>query len=165
MMKRLNQLPVILAALFLFYLSPSALEAQPVTTSVQVPLAGTVFVPLTDGSLDQVNLLGAAHVVTHFNPATPTDPMRISFNLDGVTGVGDLTGLKYIATGANRINFPTFPADRISLSFDLIAPLLFLPDSPKPTGIPVDISFALTFNQDTAELLNVDIELMSVPRP
>ena len=92
MMKRFNQLPVTLAALFLFYLLPASLEAaQPVTTSVQIPLAGTVFVKLNNASFDGVALSGIVHVVTTFNPAQPTDPMRISFNLDQVSGVGDLS--------------------------------------------------------------------------
>jgi hypothetical protein len=175
MMKRLNRPPVILAALVLFYLLPAALEAQPVTTSVQVPLAGPVFVPLINGSLDQVNLLGMVHVQTYFNPAStvlhPTDPMRISINLDQVSGVGDLTGLTYTATEVNWINFPTIPTDPMNLTFDLRA--VAVPDPQLPTDpiiptdpvFPLDISFLLTFNPDTGALINVDIESMHVPLP
>ena len=175
MMKRLNRPPVILTALVLFYFLPAALEAQPVTTSVQAPLAGPVFVPLINGSLDQVNLSGMVHVQTYFNSAStglhPTDPMRISINLDQVSGVGDLTGLTYIATEANRINFATIPTDPMNLSFDLRA--VAVPDPHLPTDpiiptdpvFPLDISFLLTFNPDTGALLNVDIESMHVPLP
>ena len=175
-MKRLNRPPVILATLLvLFYLLPAALEAQPVTTSVQVPLAGPVFVPLINGSLDQVNLLGTVHVQTYFNPASPvlhpTEPMRISINLDQVSGVGDLTGLTYIATEAKRINFATIPSDAMNLSFDLRA--VAVPDPQLPTDpimptdpvFPLDISFLLTFNPDTGTLINVDIKSMHVPLP
>jgi len=175
MMKRLNRPLVILAALVLFYFLPAALEAQPVATSVQAPLAGPVFVPLINGSLDQVNLSGMVHVQTYFNSAStglhPTDPMRISINLDQVSGVGDLTGLTYIATEANRINFATIPTDPMNLSFDLRA--VAVPDPHLPTDpiiptdpvFPLDISFLLTFNSDTGALLNVDIESMHVPLP
>ena len=175
MKKRLNRAFVIIAALFLFCLLPAALEAQPVTTSVQVPLAGRVFVPLINGSLDQVNLLGTVHVQTYFNPASPvlhpTEPMRISINLDQVSGVGALTGLTYVATEANRINFPTIPTEVVNLSFDLRA--VAVPDPQLPTDpviptdpmFPLDISFLLTFNPDTGALINVDIESMHVPLP
>ena len=69
-------------------------HAGMVTSSRQVPLAGTVFVSLSNGSLDGVGLTGAAQVVTQV--ATPTDPILINVNLDQVAGVGDLTGFRYV---------------------------------------------------------------------
>src|SRR5262249_42940244 len=175
MMKRLNRPPVILAALVLFYFLPAALEAQPVTISVQAPLAGPVFVPLINGSLDQVNLSGMVHVQTYFNSAStglhPTDPMRISINLDQVSGVGDLTGLTYIATEANRINFATIPTDPMNLSFDLRA--VAVPDPHLPTDpmsppyivSPLDVYLLLTYGSGAGGLLNVDSESVHVPLP
>lgn len=93
--------------------------AQPVTTSLQVPLDGTVFVPLSNGDSDAVPLTGFVHVVTHV--PIPGGPIRIHVNLDQVGGVGDLTGLLYVATGANRINLPTIPGDPMNLGFELHA--------------------------------------------
>jgi hypothetical protein len=69
----------------------AALPAETVTTSLQVPLAGTVFVELAGGSLDEVALTGYVHVVTQYlqpdgPPIQPQDPMRIKINLDSVSG-------------------------------------------------------------------------------
>jgi homogentisate 1,2-dioxygenase len=40
--------------------------------------------------------------------------MRIHVNLDQVTGVGDLTGFRYNATGAEQVNLPAQPPDPTS---------------------------------------------------
>jgi hypothetical protein len=139
--------------------------AQPVTSSIQITLAGAaVFVPLSDGSFDQVALSGMVHVVTHAapgDPCAPTDPCRIQINLDQVSGVGDISGLRYNATGANRINLPSLALDSINLGFNLMpAPPPIVPPNPI---IPLDISFIVTFNPDMGELMNMTIESMSVP--
>src|SRR5437867_1947408 len=143
-MKRLIHLAAILAAAFALCIYAPAEGGQPVTTSLQVPLAGTVFVPLDDGSTDAVALSGMVHVVTQVPEVIqPGDPMRIRINLDGVSGVGDVSGLRYHATGANRVNLPAIPTDPINLGFNL------KPDgppiSPPDPIIPLDISFILTF--------------------
>lgn len=143
-------------------------HAGMVTTSRQVPLAGTVFVSLSNGSLDGVGLTGAVHVVTQV--AHPGDPMRINVNLDQVAGVGDLTGFRYVGTGMNWINLPATPGDPMNLGFDLLAVEL-PPDPVLPTDpvfpndsvMPLDISFRLVINPDTGVLTNVIIESMSVP--
>ena len=164
-MKRIIQLATIAAA-FALCISAPAFAGQPVTTSVQIPLAGTVFVPLSDGSTDAVALSGMVHVETHVQPADPVappNPVRIMINLDQVSGIGDLTGLCYNATEANRVNLPAVPPDPLNLGFNLA------PDGPPSTPpdpfIPLDISFILTFNPDSGQLLNVDIETISVPVP
>ncbi|HWP24199.1 MAG TPA: hypothetical protein VNM15_08510, partial [Candidatus Binatia bacterium] len=159
---RVFHLSILVAALL--GVAHLAAGAQPVTTSMQLPLAGTVFVPLSNGGFDAVALAGQAHVVTHVippGPFTPPNPVRIHVNLDQVFGVGDITGLRYNATGANRINLPAIPRDPVNLGFNL------QPDGPPVTPpnpiIPLDISFILTFNPDTGALSNVVIESMSVP--
>jgi hypothetical protein len=158
-MKKFTQLPALFTAAILLCLYAPA-GAQPITTSMQVPLFGTVDVPLTNGSFDSVDLSGVVHVVTH--GATPTDPMRIHVNLDQVTGVGDLTGFRYIATGADQQDFPGTPGDPMLVSFDL-RPLGAPPDPVLP-GDPMrlDISFIFTFGIDSGVLLDVDIESMTV---
>ncbi|HWP57962.1 MAG TPA: hypothetical protein VNL14_08755 [Candidatus Acidoferrales bacterium] len=164
-MKRLNliHLPALLAAALC--LTAPAEGAQPVTTSLQVPLAGTVFVPLSDGSFDSVALSGRVHVVTQV-PAQPNDPCRIHVNLDQVAGVGSVTKLEYIATGANRVNLPAVPTDPMNLGFDLRA-VGIPPDPITPPNpvVPLDIALQLTFNPDTGVLASVSIESMSVPVP
>jgi hypothetical protein len=163
-MKRFFQLAV-MAAAFALCISAPAFAGQPVTTSLQIPFTGTVYIPLDDGSTDAVALSGVVHVLTYFAPEGPPTqpPLRIQINLDQVSGVGDWTGLRYNATGANRVNLPAVPPDPLNLGFNLV------PDGPpiQPPDpiIPLDISFNLTFNPDTGALLNVDIESMSVPVP
>ena len=164
-MKRIIHLAAIAAA-FALCINVPAEGAQPVTTSVQIPLAGTVFVALSDGSFDQVALSGMVHVVTRAasgDPCQPTDPCRIQINLDQVFGVGDISGLRYNATGTNRINLNSLPLDSINLGFNLMP--LPPPITPPDPIIPLDISFILTFNPDTGELMNVIIESISVPSP
>jgi len=165
-MKSSIHLPALLAVALC--ISAPAQGAQPVTTSIQVPLAGTVFVPLSDGSFDSVALTGQAHVVTHVIPPDPIHPppVRIQVNLDQVSGVGDVSKLLYVATGANRVNLATFPPDPVNLGFDLRA-VGFPPEPvhPPDPAVPLDISFILTFNPDTGELLSVSIEAMSVTVP
>lgn len=161
-MKRFSHLAAIVAAALALCIHTPAQGAQPVTTSVQIPLGGTVFVPLSDGSFDSVALTGQVHVVTHVPQIIlPADPMRIMINLDRVTGVGDISGLRYNATGANRINLPALPTDPMNLGFNLRrdGP----PTVPPDPFIPLDISFILTFNPDSGALVDVDIESMSVP--
>ena len=163
--------PYVLAAALMLYFSPAVLHAQAVTTSMQVPLAGTVFVPLSNGMDDMVMLSGMVHVFTYFHappvPQWPADPMRIHINLDQVSGVGDLTGLRYNATGAFRINLPGIPNDPMHPSFDLMA-VGIPPDPVTPTDtiVPLDMTIKLTFNPDNmGALTNVDILSMSVPVP
>jgi hypothetical protein len=136
-----------------------------------VPLSGTVFVPLSDGSFDTVALTGEVHVVTQVrpnDPAHPPDPVRIHVNLDQVSGIGDVSLLLYVATGANRVNLPAVPPDPVNLGFKLRA--VGVGQNPGPTHppdpiMPLDISLGLSFNPDTGVLTGVSIESMSVPVP
>ena len=84
-----------------------------------------MFVPLTDGNVENVPLSGFVHVFAQVrtpSPLSPTDPYRIQINLDQVSGVGDITGFRYLVTGSFRINLPTAPTDPIHTSFDLLVP-------------------------------------------
>jgi len=160
--------PVLLSVAL--WIALPAQGAQPVTTSLRVPLSGTVFVPLSDGSFDTVALTGEVHVVTQVrpnDPAHPPDPVRIHVNLDQVSGVGDVSLLLYVATGANRVNLPAQPPDPINLGFELRA--VGVEKDPGPISrppnpsMPLDISLGLSFNPDTGVLTGVSIESMSVP--
>ena len=159
----------VLAAALIFWLSPAALHAQAVTSSLQVPLVGTVFVPLSDGSFDGVALSGFAHVFVYVrtpSPLQPSDPYRIQINLDSVSGVGDVTGFRYQGTGAFRINLPTAPVDPINASFDLlVAGVPPNPTYPVDPIMPLDISFLFNFDPFGDTLSGVSIQSMSVPVP
>jgi hypothetical protein len=159
----------VFAAALIFWLSPAALHAQAVTSSLQVPLAGTVFVPLSDGSFDGVALSGFAHVFSYVRTLQPggppiADPFRIQINLDQISGVGDVTGFRYQGMGAFRINLPTAPVDPINVSFDLlVAGVPPNPIFPNDPIMPLDIVFLVNFLGDT--LNNFSIQSMSVPVP
>jgi hypothetical protein len=161
-----------LAAALVFWLSPAAVHAQrPTSSSIQLPLAGTVSAPLTDGTVEDVPLSGFVHVFAQVrtpSPLAPIDPYRIQINLDQVSGVGVVSGFRYQGTGSFRINLPTAPVDPISASFDLRVPGLppspILPPNPilPPSPIlPLDISFLFDFIGGT--LNNVVIDSISVP--
>ena len=168
MIKRLIHLPALFAVL-LYFTTPAQAVLQR-TSTLQVPLSGTVLVPLNDGSFDSVSLSGRANVVTTVPlsdiPPDHIRPVRIHVNLDHVSGVGSITKKEYSATGTNRVTFPAFPSKPIIFGFDLQFPaeplLLVFPPSPI---MPLDINFNFTFNPDTGELSNVRIESMSIPVP
>ncbi|MGE5217152.1 MAG: hypothetical protein ACM3SP_09160 [Chloroflexota bacterium] len=159
----------VLAAALSFWLSPAALHAQAVTSSLQLPLVGDVSVPLSDGSFDGVSLSGFAHVFSYVRtsgPFQPSDPYRIQINLDQVSGVGDVTGFRYQGTGAFRINLPMAPVDPINVSFDLrVAGVPPNPTLPTDLYMPLDISFVFNFDPFGDTLTNVSIQSISVPVP
>jgi hypothetical protein len=160
----------VLAAALIFSLSPAALHAQqPVSSSVQLPLAGTVFVPLSDGSFDGVALSGFVQVFAQVltpGPFQPSDPYRIQINLDSVSGVGDVTGLRYQGMGSFRINLPTAPT-ALNTTFDLL--VAGLPPNPiipgGPPIVPLDISFVFNFGPFGDTTPGIFIQSMSVPVP
>ena len=77
-------------------------HAAVVTTSLQQPFVATVFFSATS---EFVDLTGNIHVVSQVttNPACfPPDPcvhITLHSNLDGVTGIGESTGMLYRVTG------------------------------------------------------------------
>ncbi len=81
-MKKLRLIHLLALLAAALYVTAPAYGVQPVTTSLQVPLAGTVLVPLSDGSFDTVALTGQVPPNSNF----PVDSMRISVNLDQVFG-------------------------------------------------------------------------------
>lgn len=136
-------------------------------TSLWAPLAGSVLAPL-GGSYDSVNLSGRVHVVASLYPG---DPIHISVNLAGVSGVGSSSGLTYRATGARQLTLPAVPEDPINLVFELrvLHPKdpLTPPDPVWPPDPVQPLIIALRFhsNPDTGELSGVEVESVSVPLP
>ena len=111
MQRIVSLLPQFLACVFVLAIPSLGATAQPVTTSLHIPLEETVFVPLAD-DIDTVSLAGFVHVVFHVSPPSPIsppNPIRIHINLQHVSGFGDVTGLQYVATGASRMDLPSVP--------------------------------------------------------
>jgi hypothetical protein len=76
---------------------------RPTLTNIHLVLDDILALPLTGGQTDTVPLTGDVHVVAHATPATGgTFDVRLLVNLHGVRGVGELTGVSYIAVGAAR---------------------------------------------------------------
>ena len=132
------------------------------TRGLQAPLAGTVFVPLANSSLDSVPLSGRIHVVASFYPG---DPIRIHVNLDQVAGVGSSSGLTYRAPGAQQFTLPAVPEDPINLIFRLRAATAPDPVTPPDPVLPLNIALQFHTNPDTGELSRVEVKSVSVPLP
>lgn len=130
-------------------------------TSLWAPLAGSVLAPL-GGSYDSVNLSGRVHVVASLYPG---DPIHISVNLAGVSGVGSSSGLTYRATGARQLTLPAVPEDPINLSFELRVLQPKDPLTPPDPVQPLNIALRFHSNPDTGELSGVEVESVSVPLP
>lgn len=129
-----------------------------------MPLAGTVTVPLTDGTSEDVALTGFAHVTVQFPPLYPTDPMRIGINLDQVQGTGAVTGISYLATGANRFSeVPEGGSIVVTPGFDLRwSAQPGDPVTPSDPVLPLDIRIRLNFNNPDA-LGGIVIKEIRVP--
>ena len=76
---------------------------RPTTTSLHLLLDDILNLDLLTGQTDPIPLTGDVHVVIHATPATGgTFDIRVLVNLNGVGGVGELTGTSYFAVGAAR---------------------------------------------------------------
>ena len=172
-----------LLALLVVLTFPSLGTAKAFTKSMRIPLEALVSVPLSDGSTETVSLSGLIHVVLHLalpeglawppdstwptDPIYPSDPMRIAVNLEHVAGVGEVTGLRYVATGADRVTFSSFPPDPViplNLEFSLIPLVPPNPIFPADPIIPLDIELLITISLETGEI-EVTIGEISVQTP
>lgn len=89
-------------------LAVTAAAAGLVTSSLMVPFTG-LFNP--GGTNEPVALTGRVHIVTQLqpgDPCAPGDPCRLFVNLADVKGVGQNSGARYIAIGAQVLQ-PTDP--------------------------------------------------------
>ena len=149
----------LLLALSVALTFPSLGTAKPLMKSLHVPLEGTVFVPLSDGSLDMVSLSGVLHVVLRVvypsDPVFPGDPIRVAVNLEQMVGVGADTGLEYVATGATQVALSSYPPDPI-IPLTLVGSLIaaFPPNPIYPTDplLPLTIQMSIGFSLQTGEV-------------
>lgn len=168
-MNYLKQITITLTAGFVLATIAPALNAQTTIANGQIPLAGSVCVPLSYGWCDTVTLTGRVRVRAALtapapDPTDPSEPMCIRIRLDQVFGIGTDTGLDYVATGYAQANLPHRPKDPVSLGFNLITRTN--PSDPIDTAdsiLPLTITFRLKFNPDTGALSHVKIDSMSVP--
>jgi hypothetical protein len=123
----------------------AALNAQSAGTDLQVPLTGTVFYDLSDESLP---LTGWLHINTQL---TPRGAVSVHANLDGVSGIGETTGIRYNAIGGAQttlafddsttadFDFRIIPADGFTLSCILRLRLTLTFDADGTlTGVSID---------------------------
>ncbi|HET9697012.1 MAG TPA: LamG domain-containing protein, partial [Terriglobales bacterium] len=121
--------------------------AKQITTSLNVPLNERVQV--TTGTYSEfVKFTGSIHTVVKvgipIEPCYPTDPCRsvpydVHINLQGVSGVGETSGLRYIANGATSSTGLTSLPGGFSFTgnFRVIPPTPVIPPSPIIPPSPV----------------------------
>jgi hypothetical protein len=127
----------------------SALRAQPAGTDLQVPLTGTVFYDLSDESLP---LTGWLHVNTQL---TRKGAVSGHANLDGVSGIGDTTGIRYNAIGGEQATLAFGESATADFDFRII------PADGFTLSCILRLRLTLTFDAD-GTLTSVSIDDMSV---
>jgi hypothetical protein len=127
------------------------------TTSLLLPLSGTVFYP--PGPVfpgENVALAGDVHVVTNVGLNFVTE---VHLNMAGVAGVGQTTGNIYIGTGSNKVMgvqlVPNqFPPSPVRTNFTL-----------EPTNglvsVPFHLAFELVPNSDGTLLPSSTVQVTS----
>jgi hypothetical protein len=170
MQRIVSYIPLLLALVFV--LPAPAKGAEPkYPTRLQIPLEGTVYVPLANGATDTVILSGDLNLLIEppekIPPCPPMIPpqlcgwWRIIYWLNHLRGIGDVTGKRYIAIGADQVNFPSFPTDSIILRFSLIPLTPPKPLTPPDPVLPLDVEVFFTSNENGQ--LEVTIGELSVP--
>jgi hypothetical protein len=118
----------------------TATLAAPLTSSITIPIAGTV-----TGATESIVLSGTAEIASTFVLDTLLiEPPRelISIKLVKVSGVGLSTLARYVVAGQNVLLRPLVSSDLIEITFPLA------PDTPGGTSQarPVLASFTLKFD-------------------
>jgi hypothetical protein len=114
-----------------------------------VPLAGTVFYDLSDEPLP---LDGWMHVDTQL---TRKRDVNVRVNLDSVSGIGEITGIRYNAIGRDQTTLPA--AESITEDFDF----RIIPADGFTLSCILRVRLTLTFSA-SGTLADVDVEGMSV---
>jgi len=115
------------------------------TTSLRLPLAGSIFLPgdpcLPAG--ENVALSGEVHVVTKVRPNFTTD---IHLNTAGVDGPGQSSGSLYIGTGSTKfinVQLPSDPCFPIPLQANVT-----LEPTNGCASVPLPLALTLCFSSD-----------------
>ncbi|MEJ2552802.1 MAG: hypothetical protein P8079_02020 [Gammaproteobacteria bacterium] len=117
----------------LLLLSVNAEQAYAASSSMILPISGTVAVPLGDDSTDEVSLNGKFHVVVGTSSSNSGD-LLIHANLADVTGVGSSSGSTYNATGSTTIVLHNLENTIVPPSFTFDFNLIKYPPSPCVDG-------------------------------
>ena len=122
---------------------------RPVTSSVHLWLDDTLQLTLTDSTVDEIPLAGPVHVVAHATPTAAGEfAVRVLVNLHDVTGVGQATGARYVAVGAERFEALVGPPDEVQLFPTFPLERLAPPDSVTPPDPYVTLRIRLPFQPD-----------------
>ena len=151
----------VVAILSALVVTGPAFAAQPVTSSLMVPLDGLVFAP--GGGYENVVLTGRVQLVTQFTPGDPCqpgDPCRVFVNLADVTGIGTRSGLDYVAIGA--MNVGCAPGDPCAPRF-VIMPVAVPPDPITPPNPILSIGLVVTIGFDQSGHLSPDGTTVALP--
>ena len=121
-----------------------------VTTSLQLAFSQTVQAPISSTQFETVTLAGRLHLVTQVTqPADPCPPgnpcqvpVTVHLNLVGVSGVGQITGQTYNATGVSQSSgTATLPGGFfLQGGFRLIPPNPAIPPNPIKVLVFVNVS-------------------------
>ncbi|MEO6002049.1 MAG: hypothetical protein ABIZ04_21510 [Opitutus sp.] len=126
-------------------------NAQSVTNDNQVPFSGTVFYDLSD---ELLSLNGWMHVNAQF---TPKGAINVRVNLDGVSGTGETSGIRFNAIGGDRATIPFDDDASVTTDFDF----RIIPADGFTLSCILRVRLTLTFSTD-GTLTDVNIEEMSV---
>ncbi len=145
---------LIVMAIAVACLTPAADADQPVypdrpmTSSMQVPLAGTA-----SGACqgDQVPLTGDLNAVTRVRMASNATTLDVYFSLSNVKGVGSVSGLRYLGLGTAQFSTqtdrgpPNLPSFRMNFMLWGIGrppnPCVGDPDKVQPLPVNVTLKF------------------------
>lgn len=136
---------VLLLAAGLF-LGDVSTVAAPLTSTINIPIAGTV-----NGPTEAIAFSGTAKIASTFvlDLLLGEVPREIiTIDLVNVSGVGVLTGTRYVATGHNTLLRPLATSDTLEMTFP------FFPATPGGTSQARSLlaSFSLNFNLLTGGL-------------
>jgi hypothetical protein len=124
-------------------------NAQPVSTDIQVPFSEEVFYDLSDEDLP---LTGWMHVNAQ---VTPRGSINVRANLDGVSGIGEETGIRYNAIGRDQVTVPFDTSITEDFDFRII------PADGFTLSCILRVRLELTFSA-SGELTDVNIEQTTV---
>ncbi|MFI5303595.1 MAG: hypothetical protein ACHQYP_02260 [Nitrospiria bacterium] len=165
---------IFLFFLFFFLNQPDLVQAQPGLPDIalDIPLAGNVQIPMSNGKIDNVPINGIFHVVSHVSNESAKIEYRFTGSMSNVSGTGDYTGLVYEAdnSGLEIISQPQIKGNNLDIFvrtylLTTVSTRMY-PPNPCPAGgnciIPLNLHFTTSF--DPTGLMNdITINELSIP--
>jgi hypothetical protein len=169
---------VIISILFLvtilFLQHPDLIDAAsgPPDTYLDIPLTGSVQVPLSNGTMDAVPISGLFHVVSHVSIDSPEVEYRLAGSLVNVSGRGEYTGLIYEAANSllEVITPPQISGNQLNIFgrtylLTTVSTMMYPPGICPTAGIcviPLNLHFTTSFDP-TGLMNNITISGVSIP--